>query len=328
MKRPRKILIFGNIGSGKTSLARSLSEAIGIPCGSIDACRISYSDGSPSGEASAWSHFLEKVESSESLILECVGGGPFFELLKMALDKSGAELTVLFVHTPAEECLKRVKIRGFHAPYPHFSQSIDEVIHSLSLSLRDGLSRLPNVVNILDGEKSVEDLVEEASALIGKKTHPASDSESASKGSSPLSWKHSKVSACGTHHVNEGKALYGRKFDHVLPFHTPGLAPVDDYSGAYHIYPDGSSAYSVRFKRTVGFYQGFAAVEDRDGKWFHILPDGEALYTHLYAWSGIIKTAMLRSVIWTGSIFTSIGMENGFTGSVGPTPAIIERVQR
>jgi len=58
MDEPLKILIVGNIGSGKSSLAHALSEATGFPYISIDDCRRVHSDGSASGEALAWSYFL------------------------------------------------------------------------------------------------------------------------------------------------------------------------------------------------------------------------------------------------------------------------------
>jgi hypothetical protein len=74
-------------------------------------------------------------------------------------------------------------------------------------------------------------------------------------------------------------------FDWALPFHEPGLAPVGDGTGAYHIHLDGSPAYEQRFERTFGFYGGLAAVV-LDGKWFHIKPDGKRAYTESWDWCG------------------------------------------
>ena len=88
-----------------------------------------------------------------------------------------------------------------------------------------------------------------------------------------------------SHHTVDGLAAYGARFLEVLKFHAPGLAPVRDASGAYHIAPDGSAAYDGRHVRTFGFYEGRAAVQSGDG-WFHILPDGSALYPERYDWCG------------------------------------------
>ena len=98
-------------------------------------------------------------------------------------------------------------------------------------------------------------------------------------------WKRSRVSACGTHHIADGRLLYTSRFLRVLPFHSPGLAPVRDSEGAFHIYPDGSPAYANRHLDAFGFYEGLAAVRDNDG-WFHIRPDGTPAYATRYAWCG------------------------------------------
>ena len=100
-----------------------------------------------------------------------------------------------------------------------------------------------------------------------------------------LHWTTYTISPDATHHIAGGRAAYSARFWEVLKFHAPGLAPVLDGSGAYHILQDGAAAYSARFVRTFGFYDGRAAVESEDG-WLHILPDGEALYDARFAWAG------------------------------------------
>ena len=98
-------------------------------------------------------------------------------------------------------------------------------------------------------------------------------------------WRDYRISADGTHHTCDGRPAYQARFLDVLKFHAPGLAPVLDSSGAYHITPDGLPAYGSRHIRTFGFYEGRAAVNSADG-WFHVLPDGGALYPERYAWCG------------------------------------------
>ncbi len=94
------------------------------------------------------------------------------------------------------------------------------------------------------------------------------------------------VSPCETHHLGpQGLPLYARRFDHVLPFHEPGLAPVTLNGLAWHIQLEGDDAYAARFQRSFGFYCGAAAVS-QDGDWFHIRPDGLALYQERYAFVG------------------------------------------
>ena len=98
-------------------------------------------------------------------------------------------------------------------------------------------------------------------------------------------WRDLRISPDGTHHVAGGNPAYAFRFREVLKFHEPGLAPVLDGTGAYHITPDGRPAYGERFLRTFGFYEGRAAVHSSDGC-FHILPDGTPLYPERYAWCG------------------------------------------
>ena len=105
-------------------------------------------------------------------------------------------------------------------------------------------------------------------------------------------WKSSRPAPDGTHHVraDDGRPLYRARFHEVLKFHPPGLAPVVDVSGAYHITPDGIPAYEHRYVRTFGFYEGIAAVRSSFG-WCHIGPDGDPLYPERYAWCGNFQEA-------------------------------------
>jgi hypothetical protein len=100
-----------------------------------------------------------------------------------------------------------------------------------------------------------------------------------------MSWRETEVAADGTHHRIGEVALYPDRFDAVLKFHAPGLAPVRRGAEAWHIRVDGSPAYAQRFSQTFGFYEGAAAVADDDG-WRHIRPDGAPSYAARFAWCG------------------------------------------
>ncbi|MBU6412705.1 MAG: methyltransferase [Planctomycetes bacterium] len=100
-----------------------------------------------------------------------------------------------------------------------------------------------------------------------------------------MTWHRSTVAPDGTHHVVDGQAMYSHRFIRVQKFHEPGLAPVADASGAFHILSNGRAAYSDRFVQAWGFYEGRAAVQDRAG-WFHIDVDGRPLTPDRFAWCG------------------------------------------
>ena len=105
------------------------------------------------------------------------------------------------------------------------------------------------------------------------------------KGNKPLHWEMSQVSQDETHHLLDEKPIYLKRFFHVLPFHAPGLAPVLDATGAYHIDLTGKAMYPERYTRTFGFYFRRASVNHLE-KWWHIFPDGARVYRDVYEWCG------------------------------------------
>ena len=94
-----------------------------------------------------------------------------------------------------------------------------------------------------------------------------------------------KISPCRQFHTLYNKSLYTARFLHVEKFHEPGLAPVQDETGAYHINLKGEAIYTKRFNKTNGFYCGRAAVED-DKRCYHIDSHGNKIYKQLYQWIG------------------------------------------
>lgn len=101
-----------------------------------------------------------------------------------------------------------------------------------------------------------------------------------------MSWRDLRVAPDGTHHVNAGgESAYRERFDEVLKFHAPGLAPVRRGDQSWHIEADGAARYARRFARTFGYYEGLAAVTTQEG-WHHIAVDGSDAYAARYAWCG------------------------------------------
>ncbi|MBD0391643.1 hypothetical protein IC220_04155 [Wolbachia endosymbiont of Pentalonia nigronervosa] len=94
-----------------------------------------------------------------------------------------------------------------------------------------------------------------------------------------------KVSSCERFHELLGNPLYENRFIKVGKFHDPGLAPVYDETGAYHIDTKGRAVYHNRFLKTFGFYCNRAAIEDHTG-YYHIDPSGCKAYKQLYQWVG------------------------------------------
>lgn len=98
-------------------------------------------------------------------------------------------------------------------------------------------------------------------------------------------WTRARVARCGTHHELDGRPLYTARFDEVLKYHLPGLAPARDGTGAFHIDPEGLPTYAARYRRSFGFYEGLAAVVAEDG-WHHVRLDGTPAYAVRWDWCG------------------------------------------
>lgn len=98
-------------------------------------------------------------------------------------------------------------------------------------------------------------------------------------------WATVIVAADRSHHRRDGEPLYTERYDEVLDFRAPGLAPVRKEDRAWHIGIDGTSAYARRFQRTFGFYEGLATVVSPHG-WHHVDGTGDDAYPHRYDWCG------------------------------------------
>jgi len=115
---PRKILVIGTLGSGKTTLAKYLARDTGFPYASIDECRIRYGDGTVSGEDCAWDHFLEICSRSTPGILEFSGGGLHVDEIRMNLLCSAIPVSVIWLVLPLDTCITRALQRQKNIPAP------------------------------------------------------------------------------------------------------------------------------------------------------------------------------------------------------------------
>lgn len=100
-----------------------------------------------------------------------------------------------------------------------------------------------------------------------------------------IHWKEYTVSPDNTHFLHSAIPVFNRQFIEVLKFHEPGLAPVLDESGAFHINASGEDLYATRYKRTFGYYCHRAAVISNEG-WFHIDINGTRVYNSYFEWAG------------------------------------------
>lgn len=100
-----------------------------------------------------------------------------------------------------------------------------------------------------------------------------------------MNWQDIYLSPDNTHFLLDDKPVFSKKFSEALKFHMPGLAPVSDESGSYHINASGIPLYGERYSRTFGYYCNRAAVVQNE-KWFHINELGAQVYKETFHWVG------------------------------------------
>lgn len=117
--KPRKILVIGTLGSGKTTVAQRLARDTGFPYASIDECRIRYGDGTVSGEERAWENFLAVCRKPASAILEFCGMGPRIGGVRDNLLDSAIPVSVIWLVFPLDTCIARASRREKKIPAPY-----------------------------------------------------------------------------------------------------------------------------------------------------------------------------------------------------------------
>ena len=98
-------------------------------------------------------------------------------------------------------------------------------------------------------------------------------------------WEGSKVSIDLTHHILNGDPMYGERFEEVLSFHPPGLAPAKKDHKWFHIDAHGRSVYTEKYDRVWGYYENLATVSN-NGVYYHIDPKGNPAYSNRFLWCG------------------------------------------
>lgn len=100
-----------------------------------------------------------------------------------------------------------------------------------------------------------------------------------------MNWQDIKTSKDNSRFLYNGNPVFRKKFIEVLKFHAPGIAPVKDESGSYHIDSSGKALYSERYSRTFGYYCNRATVIQNE-RWFHLNEKGEKAHSKYFGWAG------------------------------------------
>ncbi|MGK0388352.1 MAG: adenylate kinase family enzyme [Maribacter sp.] len=143
-----KILLLGNIGSGKTTISTALAEQNSDwEYIAIDDFRKELSDGTIKGDAKAKSVFVKKIShDNDCQIIECTGLGRLGSSVFRRLQKYEGELLVLVLNVSLEICITRIKDRIWDIPFPKnitggekLVKKLHKIYHSNFLFERWGL---------------------------------------------------------------------------------------------------------------------------------------------------------------------------------------------
>ena len=114
-----KILIIGNIGSGKTTLGKKIQELTGYKFVQIDELREKYLNNSVSGEYYSLHKFLKEIENNENLILEFTGVGCHKYAIKRTFELSNDNILIILCKTRHFDLiLKRIDDKSFSYIHP------------------------------------------------------------------------------------------------------------------------------------------------------------------------------------------------------------------
>lgn len=132
-----KILIIGNIGSGKTTLSKKIQEVIGYKFVQIDALREKYFEKKVSEEYYCLYEFLKAIEDNHNVILEFTGAGCHKFAVKRALEL--ANDNTIIIHCKNRDLsliLDRLKYKELNENFP-FNTDIENHIKFIKEELDD-----------------------------------------------------------------------------------------------------------------------------------------------------------------------------------------------
>jgi hypothetical protein len=99
-----------------------------------------------------------------------------------------------------------------------------------------------------------------------------------------MKWEEIELASSRDFFQINGEKVF-KQYLEAQKFHPPGLAPVRDASGWYHINTEGIPVYNERYDCLFGYYFE-RAVAVLEKNWFHIDPTGSLVYSGTYSWCG------------------------------------------
>lgn len=158
-----KILLFGNIGSGKTTLAKLLKETLPFELRAIDDFRRNYGDGTTAGELLARKYFFDGITEGKNQLIECTGVGKVAEGLFEVISQMAAPVIILTLLVPRVICKTRISQRIWDIPFPHPLEKVDDLIDRTETRIQEGAiaglwNKRPNCLQLYRENNDEKDL--------------------------------------------------------------------------------------------------------------------------------------------------------------------------
>ena len=134
-----KILIIGNIGSGKTTIGREIQKFTNYKFIQIDQLREKYLNEYVSEEYYCLYEFLKSIENISDIILEFTGVGCHKYAVKRALQLSNDIIIILCKNRSFELILERIENKKY-SYVPPFDINIREHIYFVKKELNEDLA--------------------------------------------------------------------------------------------------------------------------------------------------------------------------------------------
>ena len=135
-----KLLLFGNVGTGKSSLRRELQNVFNdyTPI-VIDDYRRAFGDGSMQKEKLAKIKFIEAIDTNNTnQIIEASGLGDTGEMIFEKLSSTADTKIVVVLYSELDVCLERLKNRKWDIPYPNKVSSVAGLVERQQLLYQQG----------------------------------------------------------------------------------------------------------------------------------------------------------------------------------------------
>ena len=167
-----KILLIGNIGSGKTTLGKKIQEFTGFKFIQIDEIREKFFDKKVSEEYYCLYEFIKAIENTNNVILEFTGAGCHKFAVKRALELSNDKVIIIRCNTRKfSTILERLKDKELNMSFP-FNTDVENHVQFIEEELNKGtLERFWELLNSFFIEiymNNLEDLIEGIEKIMDK----------------------------------------------------------------------------------------------------------------------------------------------------------------